>query len=64
MHRSLYISILELSFCMQKGTIVEKLTEEVVKDGQHLRHLIGICEGNTQLLIYYSVFMSDKTTSF
>ncbi|PNX72193.1 cysteine-rich receptor-like protein kinase 10-like protein, partial [Trifolium pratense] len=28
-----------------KGTIVEKLNEEVAKDGQHLRHLIGICEG-------------------
>lgn len=30
----------------QKGTIVEKLVEEIVKDSQHLRHLIGICEGN------------------
>lgn len=33
-------------FEMQKGTIVEKLVEEVVKDGEHLRHLISICEGN------------------
>ena len=35
-----------LVFKIQKGTIVEKLVEEVVKDGQHLRHLINICEGN------------------
>lgn len=25
---------------------MEKLVEEVVKDGAHLTHLIGICEGN------------------
>jgi centromeric protein E len=30
---------------MQKGTIVDKLEEETAKDDQHLRHLIGICEG-------------------
>ncbi|XP_045789788.1 uncharacterized protein LOC123884677 isoform X1 [Trifolium pratense] len=30
-----------------KGTIVEKLNEEVAKDGQHLRHLNGICEDCT-----------------
>jgi centromeric protein E len=29
----------------QKGTIVEKLQEEIAKDSQHLRHLISICEG-------------------
>lgn len=28
----------------EKGTIVEKLSEEVVRDSQHLQHLIGICE--------------------
>lgn len=28
----------------EKGTIVEKLEEEIVKDRQHLRHLISICE--------------------
>lgn len=33
----------------EKGTIVEKLVEEVVKDGQHLRHLIGICEAQRQV---------------
>lgn len=27
---------------------MEKLNEEVAKDGQHLRHLIGICEGNVE----------------
>lgn len=34
---------------MQKGTIVEKLVEELAKDSQHLRHLIDVCEGNPQL---------------
>ncbi|CAI9765987.1 unnamed protein product [Fraxinus pennsylvanica] len=33
----------------EKGTIVEKLIEEVVKDDQHLRHLISICEANRQV---------------
>ncbi|XP_059634670.1 kinesin-like protein NACK2 [Cornus florida] len=33
----------------ERGTIVEKLIEEVVKDGQHLRHLIGICEAQRQV---------------
>ncbi|GFY98572.1 ATP binding microtubule motor family protein [Actinidia rufa] len=33
----------------EKGTIVEKLIEEVVNDGQHLRHLIGICEAQRQV---------------
>lgn len=37
---------------MQKGTIVEKLIEEVVRDDQHLRHLISICEGYKQLIIF------------
>ncbi|XP_050219257.1 kinesin-like protein NACK2 [Mercurialis annua] len=33
----------------EKGTIVEKLVEEVVRDTQHLRHLIGICEAQRQV---------------
>ncbi|KAJ4708834.1 Kinesin-like protein [Melia azedarach] len=33
----------------QKGTIVEKLVEEVVQDIQHLRHLISICEAQRQM---------------
>ncbi|KAJ0032040.1 hypothetical protein Pint_13577 [Pistacia integerrima] len=33
----------------EKGTIVEKLVEEVVQDSQHLRHLIGICEAQRQV---------------
>ncbi|XP_059432302.1 kinesin-like protein KIN-7B [Corylus avellana] len=33
----------------EKGTIVEKLVEEAVKDGQHLRHLISICEAQRQV---------------
>ncbi|GMI84335.1 ARABIDOPSIS NPK1-ACTIVATING KINESIN 2, NPK1-ACTIVATING KINESIN 2, TETRASPORE [Hibiscus trionum] len=33
----------------ERGTIVEKLVEEVVQDSQHLRHLIGICEAQRQV---------------
>ncbi|CAI0401981.1 unnamed protein product [Linum tenue] len=33
----------------EKGIIVEKLVEEVVKDSQQLRHLIGICEAQRQV---------------
>lgn len=31
---------------------MDKLTEEVVKDDQHLRHLISICEGDIEQYIY------------
>ncbi|XP_057967280.1 kinesin-like protein NACK2 [Malania oleifera] len=33
----------------EKGTIVEKQVEEVVRDSQHLKHLIGICEAQRQV---------------
>ncbi|XP_027065878.2 kinesin-like protein NACK2 [Coffea arabica] len=33
----------------EKGTIVEKQIEEAVKDAQHLRHLIAICEAQRQV---------------
>ncbi|KAK4479000.1 hypothetical protein RD792_014509 [Penstemon davidsonii] len=33
----------------ERGTIVDKLIEEVIKDGQHLRHLISICEAQRQV---------------
>lgn len=44
---------------------MEKLVEEVVKDGQHLRHLIGICEGdhNSMLIIHYKVSYFSSFTS-
>ncbi|XP_039165798.1 kinesin-like protein KIN-7A [Eucalyptus grandis] len=33
----------------EKGTVVEKLVEVVVKDSQHLQHLIGLCEAQRQI---------------
>ncbi|XP_052200535.1 kinesin-like protein NACK2 [Diospyros lotus] len=33
----------------EKGTVVEKLAEEVVIDIQHLRQLLGICEAHRQV---------------
>lgn len=41
--------------CIQKGTTVEKLVEEVVKDSVHLRQLIGICEGELHLYYYFFI---------
>lgn len=32
----------------QKGTVVEKLTEEILRDWNHLKELISVCEGETQ----------------
>ncbi|TQD94758.1 hypothetical protein C1H46_019612 [Malus baccata] len=33
----------------EKGTIVDKSQEEIVENGEHLRHLIGICEAQRQV---------------
>ncbi|PIN13539.1 Kinesin-like protein [Handroanthus impetiginosus] len=33
----------------ERGTIVDKLIEEVVKNDQHLKHLISICEAQRQV---------------
>ncbi|KAM1062342.1 hypothetical protein ACFX14_026581 [Malus domestica] len=33
----------------EKGTIVDKPQEEIVENGEHLRHLIGICEAQRQV---------------
>lgn len=35
----------------QKGTVVEKLTEEVLRDWKHLKELIAICEGEDQIFL-------------
>lgn len=34
---------------LQKGTVVEKLTEEILKDRNHLQELISFCEGENIL---------------
>ncbi|GFP81956.1 kinesin-like protein nack1 [Phtheirospermum japonicum] len=33
----------------ERGTNVDKLIEELVKDDQHLRHLISICEAQRRV---------------
>ncbi|KAK9948156.1 hypothetical protein M0R45_003744 [Rubus argutus] len=33
----------------EKGINVDKLHEEIIEDGQHLKHLIGICEAQRQV---------------
>lgn len=37
----------------QRGTIVEKLTEETLRDWSHLKELLSICEGKA---FYKSLF--------
>lgn len=32
---------------------MDKLHEEIIEDGQHLKHLIGICEGNALIQVDY-----------
>lgn len=34
-----------LLFFYQRGTIVEKLTEETPRDWNHLKQLLSVCEG-------------------
>jgi hypothetical protein len=33
------------SYFGQKGTVVEKATEETLKDWDHLKELLSVCEG-------------------
>lgn len=41
----MYNSLLNLSVYLKRGTIVEKLTEESLKDWNHFQELLSICEG-------------------
>lgn len=45
---------------MQRGTIVDKLKEEVVRDVEHLRQVIKICEG-THFAYTISIFLNLQT---
>lgn len=49
---------------IQKGTVLEKLNEEVAKDGQHLRRLIANCEGNIQIWLNLSCEAYSEVFSF
>lgn len=35
----------EQRFWSQRGTVVERLQEEIVRDAKHLRQILAICEG-------------------
>lgn len=37
----------------QKGTVVERLTEEIVRDMSHLKELLAACEGKTLILVFH-----------
>jgi hypothetical protein len=45
---------------LQRGTIVDKLKEEVVRDVEHLRQVIKICEG-THFAYTISIFFNWQT---
>lgn len=43
-YTSTYVAYLFI-IIMQRGTIIEKLTEETLRDWNHLKELLSICEG-------------------
>lgn len=38
---------LTLSCSSQRGTVIEKITEETLRDWSHLKELLSICEGKS-----------------
>lgn len=50
-YASITHSYVTANFCLQKGTVVEKLVEETANNDQHLRHLISICEGTLMKVV-------------
>lgn len=45
LNRTLLALSESLSFSYQKGTVVEKATEETLRDWNHLKDLLSVCEG-------------------
>lgn len=41
---------------LQRGTVVEKLTEVTLKDWNHLKELLSVCEGKRLRLLYCQYF--------
>lgn len=39
----------------QRGTVVEKLTEEILRDWGHVIQLLSICEGNTMNSFFWHI---------
>ena len=44
----------------QKGTLVEKATEETLRDWNHLKDLLSVCEGKTHLKSLKSLCFTMK----
>lgn len=40
-------------FVLQRGTVVEKLTEVTLKDWNHLKELLSVCEGKKTETAYW-----------
>jgi centromeric protein E len=50
------INVLTL-YILQKGTYVENLKEVILRDWNHLKELISVCEGGMlSVLAYYSIY--------
>lgn len=47
----------------QKGTVVERLTEETLTDMSHLMELLAVCEGKTFLVSHQCLFGFQVITS-
>lgn len=43
------------SYFHQKGVVVEKVTEEILKDWNHLKELLSICEGKASYKVQLSM---------
>ena len=51
-------------YAIKKGTVVEKLVEEMENNSQHLRELISIGEGTLEKCILMSIVTNSKTQNF
>lgn len=48
-------------FLLQRGTIVDKLTEVTVRDSSHLKELLSICEGK-KVITHTSIILNVINT--
>ena len=58
--KNLYYWNFSVFLRIQKGTVVEKLVEEIAKDDQHLRQLISTCEGKSSKPVAESLLSSSE----
>ena len=50
LYHDVNLRMLSFSLLIQRGTVIEKLEENIIKDKDHLQSLLAICEGLCHLL--------------